>query len=83
LAYEIAYKRSVARDLKALTTQDRKKIIDRIEDSLGSNPLNQPLLKGSFAGLRRLRIGDYRVIYLVEDAAVLILRIGHRRDVYR
>ncbi|MBI4447235.1 MAG: type II toxin-antitoxin system RelE/ParE family toxin [Acidobacteria bacterium] len=39
-------------------------------------------MKGDFAGLFRLRVGDYRVIYARTDEGYLVLRIGHRRDVY-
>jgi len=83
LVYNISYKRSVARDLKVLSQTNRKRIISRLEKSLGNDPLSQQILKGPFAGLRRLRVGDHRVIYMVEEKEVLILRIGHPREVYR
>ncbi|MEE9567521.1 MAG: type II toxin-antitoxin system mRNA interferase toxin, RelE/StbE family, partial [Desulfobacteria bacterium] len=41
-----------------------------------------PLLTGKFAGLRKLRIGDYRVIYTIIEDTALILRISHRREAY-
>jgi mRNA interferase RelE/StbE len=40
------------------------------------------VLKGQFTGLRKYHIGDYRVIYALMGADILILRIGNRRDVY-
>jgi len=40
-------------------------------------------LKGRYEGLYSLRVGDYRVIYKIESFGVLILAIGHRKDVYR
>jgi mRNA interferase RelE/StbE len=46
-------------------------------------PEANPVLKGQFAGLRKLRVGDYWVIYALLGDDVLILRIGHRRDVYK
>ena len=42
-----------------------------------------PTLKGKFAGLRKYRVGDYRVIFAIAGREVLVLRIGNRRDVYR
>ncbi|MDO9350111.1 MAG: type II toxin-antitoxin system mRNA interferase toxin, RelE/StbE family [Deltaproteobacteria bacterium] len=42
-----------------------------------------PILKGQFAGLRKYRVGDYRVIYAILGDDVLVLRIGHRKDVYK
>ena len=83
MAYKVVYKKSVNRDLKQLPKEEARHILDRIEDELTKNPESNPLLKGRFSSLRSLRIGDYRVIYAVMDAGVLVLRIGHRRDVYK
>jgi mRNA interferase RelE/StbE len=43
------------------------------------------VLKGEYAGLRRIRVGNYRIVYEVQDRQlmVLVIRIGHRREVYR
>jgi mRNA interferase RelE/StbE len=40
-------------------------------------------LKGQFAGLRKYRIENYRVVYVIIDDSALILRIKHRKDVYK
>jgi len=40
-------------------------------------------LRGEFQGLWRLRVGDYRIIYVRTDEGFLVLRIAHRREVYR
>ena len=42
-----------------------------------------PELKGTFAGLRKYRIGDYRIIYSIIHNTVLVVRIRHRKDVYK
>jgi len=83
LAYNIVYKKSIERDLKNLSKADAAKILDQIERELSRKPEASPMLKGRFAGLRKHRIGDYRVIYAILGDDVLILRIGHRREVYR
>jgi len=83
LAYNIVYKRSVQRDLKRLSKAEANRILTQIETELSENADSCPTLKGQFAGLRKYRIGDYRVIFAIIDRDVLILRIGHRRDVYR
>jgi len=44
--------------------------------------LDYPELKGKFAGLRKYRVGDYRVIYAVLDEQVVITRIAHRKQAY-
>jgi mRNA interferase RelE/StbE len=83
LAYNIVYKKSVHRDLKKLSKSEANRILDQIEQELSKKPESNPVLKGQFAGLRKFRIGEYRVIYALLGADVLILRIGHRKNVYK
>ena len=83
MAYRIVYKKSVQRDLKKLGKNRAAHVLDQIEKDLIEQPDLFPTLKGPFAGLRKDRIGDYRVIYVILDEGVLILRIGHRREVYK
>lgn len=83
MAYNIVYKKSVERDLKNLSKAEAAKILGQIEGRLSRKPEAFPMLKGHFAGLRKYRIGDYRVIYAIIGNDVLILRVGHRREVYR
>lgn len=83
MAYSVTFKSSVARDLKKLSKADARRVLDQIDKDLVKNPTDYPALKGEFAGLRKYRVGEYRVIFAVVDRDVLILRIGHRKDVYR
>jgi mRNA interferase RelE/StbE len=83
LAYNIVYKKSVHRDLRKLSKVEAARILDQIEEDLIKKPESNPVLKGQFAGLRKFRVGDYRVIYALLGDNILILRIGHRRDVYK
>jgi mRNA interferase RelE/StbE len=83
LGYNVTYKKSVLRDLKKLPKAEVRRILDKIEKKLSRDPLSNPVLKGRFAGLHRFRIGDYRVIYAVLGRDVLILKVGHRRDIYK
>ena len=78
----IAYKNSVARDLKLIDKTRAKSLLDRLEDSLSRNPDAGEPLKGEFAGLYKLRVGDYRIIYAKMDDGILVLRVGHRSKVY-
>jgi mRNA interferase RelE/StbE len=82
LEYKITYKKSVIRDLKKIDKTDLKKLITKIEKELYKKPESYPALKGEFAGLRKLRVGNYRIIYAILDKEVLILRVGHRKEVY-
>jgi mRNA interferase RelE/StbE len=66
-----------------LSKPEAKRILDLIDRELIKKPESNPVLKGQFAGLRKYRVGDYRVIYALIGSDVLILRIGDRKDVYK
>ena len=83
MSYKIAFKKSVSRDLKKLSKDDAERILDKIEQDLPEKADTFPLLAGKFAGLRKFRIGDCRVIYTIIENTALVLRISHRRDAYR
>jgi mRNA interferase RelE/StbE len=83
LAFEITYKKSVSKDLASLGKAEARRILDKIDKDLVTSADSYPVLKGQFAGLRKLRVGDYRVIYAILGAQVLVLRIGHRREMYK
>ncbi len=84
MAYKILYKTSVSRDLKRpLKKAEAVRILNQIDREFPKKADSNPVLKGQFAGLRKYRIGDYRVIYSILGDDVLILRIAHRRDVYK
>ena len=82
MAFEIAYKKSVRKDLANLGKAEARRILDKVEKDLVARADSYPILKGQFAGLRKLRVGDYRVIFAIMDTQVLILRVGHRREIY-
>jgi len=83
LKYKITFKKSVSRDLNKLGKSQAKIILDRIDNELSSRADQYPQLKGRFSGLRKCRIGDYRVIFSLFNDTVLITRIKHRKEVYR
>ena len=77
-------KQSAANDLARVPAAERRRIVHEI-DRLGEQPLKGSVLKGERVGLRRLRVGDYRIVYetLHDALVVLVIRIAHRREVYR
>jgi mRNA interferase RelE/StbE len=83
LTYKIAFKKSVARDLKKIGRKQSTKILDKIERELPTKADKCPELKGQFSGLRKCRIGDYRIIFTIIDDTVLITRIRHRKEAYK
>ncbi len=84
VGYKIFFKCSVAKDLEHIPKKDLIRILQRIE-SLGHNP--RPVGCEKLAGYERYRIrqGNYRIIYSIKDQelSVWIVKIGHRREVYR
>ena len=84
MTYSLQIKRSAAKALTKITKTDRIRLVEAI-DRLREEPNAGGVLKGEFAGLRRLRVGSYRIIYEVidEQLVVLVIRVGHRREVYR
>ena len=83
--YKIEYVESVKEDLRSVSKANKEQIRKAIEKKLATNPIEfgKPL-QYSLKGLRRLRVGDYRVIFqIAEDSkTVLIIKIGHWREVY-
>jgi mRNA interferase RelE/StbE len=84
VSFSIQIKASAAKSLSRIPKAERSRLIQAI-DRLRREPLAGGTLKGEFSGLRRLRVGDYRIVYEVlhEQVTVLVVRIGHRREVYR
>jgi mRNA-degrading endonuclease RelE of RelBE toxin-antitoxin system len=83
LNYKIAFKKSVARDLKKIDREQDATILQRIEDQLPEKAETLPLLSGKFSGLRKFRIGDFRVLFSIIGDTALILRIRHRKEAHR
>ena len=84
MGYKIEYKASVAKDLKKIDKTQINKLLDKIDNDLANNPGKDKELTGEFKGLFSYRIGNYRVIYTILESkeTILILRIGHRKEVY-
>jgi mRNA interferase RelE/StbE len=85
VGYRIELAPSAARELERLPRNIQRRVAQKIDD-LANNPRpsGSTKLQGR-ANRWRIRVGDYRIIYDIEDTIVrvLVLKIGHRRDVYR
>lgn len=75
----IEYKASVEADLRRLDPSTAQRVLRKIEKTLSSEGHAGTALKGEFAGLFRLRAGDYRVIYARTTVGYLVLRVAHDR----
>lgn len=81
MAYNITFKKSVSKDLKKIEYSEADRILREISSELSIKADQFPPLKGQFTGLRKFRVGNYRVIYSIINDSVIILRIKHRKDV--
>ena len=83
--YSLSFKSSAARELRKLSLEVQQRIANVIEKLIDHPPFSGVVkLKGD-DNLYRFRVGEYRVIYEIDDSdkKIVITRIRHRRDVYR
>jgi mRNA interferase RelE/StbE len=82
--YEILFKESVWKDLKKIPKRELKKILSRVE-KLGNDPRPMGCEKLTGEELYRIRQGNYRIVYSIQDneLTVWVIKVGHRKDVYR
>ena len=83
-SYSLVIKTSAERELRALPKEDRRRVVDRARGLVHSpRPPGNEKLSGQER--YRIRQGDYRIVYAIDDEAriVEIVKIGHRREVYR
>ncbi len=85
-AYQVLLSRAAEKDLDKLTSEIVSRLRPRVL-ALAENPRPEQAerLSGPLAAFHRIRVGDYRVIYEVRDGTreVVIVRVRHRREVYR
>lgn len=83
-AYSLFFKESVQKDFDGIPKKDLRRILSRIK-SLASDPRPQGCEKLTGQSRYRLRQGQYRIVYAVQDEerAVTVVKVGHRKDIYR
>ncbi len=85
MKFEIEYLKDVQRiDIPALSKREKLHIKSAIENKLATDPevFGKPLRR-SLKGYRKLRVGDYRVIFRIQENTVKIIAIAHRSIVYK
>lgn len=84
MSYSLRIKASARRELGRISKPERVRIIQAIEE-LPDNPFKGTTLKGELTGLRRIRVGTYRIIYEIQNDAlvILVVRVAHRKEAYR
>lgn len=83
-SYSLVVKKSAERELRAIPKTDLRRITERLR-GLRSKPRPPGCEKLSGQDHYRIRQGDYRTVYAIDDDArvVTLVKVGHRRDVYR
>jgi mRNA interferase RelE/StbE len=83
MTYRLLYHPLGAEDIENLPENIKDRLREAIEKRLAPDPVRagRPL-KQSLAGHRKMRVGDYRVVYRVQGDVTMVLKIGHRKDVY-
>jgi len=81
--YKIEFKKSAYKELKSIPKKDLKRILSKIA-SLSENPMPSGCKKLSALERYRIRQGNYRILYSIENdiLTIYIVKIGHRKNVY-
>lgn len=83
MTYKLVYTNRAVKDIKKLDSETKNRVgttLLRFKD----NPLKYARrLTHSSLGSYRFRIGDYRVIFDIEENDIVILRVGHRKEIYK
>jgi mRNA interferase RelE/StbE len=82
--YKVIFTKSVKKDFRKIPKLEVSKILNEIAE-LAKNPRSSKTKKLKWEKLYRLRVGNYRVIYDIQDNLMLIfvVKLGHRSDIYR
>jgi mRNA interferase RelE/StbE len=83
-SYRVSFRSSVRRDLSGVSSVGVERIMTLVAD-LADDPRPSACEKLSLKERYRIRQGDYRIVYSIDDSdvTVLVVKVGHRRDVYR
>jgi mRNA interferase RelE/StbE len=85
LKYRIEFKRSASKVLKKISKPDRRRISEKIDSLANELLLPETTKMRGDNPFHRIRVGDYRIIYEIQDEVlvILIVKAGHRKDIYR
>ncbi|MDQ1639649.1 MAG: mRNA interferase RelE/StbE [Pyrinomonadaceae bacterium] len=81
MQFLIEFKSRAIKDLRSINAQDRHRIVSKIEELENDLSGNVKRLT-NFSPEYRLRVGDFRVLFEVEEERVIIYRVKHRKDAY-
>lgn len=81
MEYQVDFKPRAIKDLKSLSAENNSRILAKIE-ALKNDLLGDVKRLTNFTPEYRLRVGDYRVLFEIEDNIIVVYRIKHRSDAY-
>ncbi|NPA87539.1 MAG: type II toxin-antitoxin system RelE/ParE family toxin [Epsilonproteobacteria bacterium] len=83
--YKVKINKQVLKDIKHIDKKYKKKIIETIEEKIAKEPYKGKKLAGNLSPFYRWRVGDYRIIYSINDdiIEVEIIKVSHRQGAYK
>lgn len=84
-SFKVLFTNKAFKEVEKLDPDAKLQILDAIEDlERDPRPQNSKQLRGELSDYRRLRTGNYRIIYQIKDhkLKVVVVRAGHRKDIY-
>lgn len=83
MTYKLLYTKSAIADIKKLDVIVKKRLKKKLEEFLGNPLVHAKRLTDPNLGTYRLRVGNYRVVFDLDGRNIIVLRIRHRKDVYK
>lgn len=83
MTYRLLYTKTAFSDIKRLDSIIKKRVKKKIEEYSLNPVVNAKKLINSVIGSYRWRIGNYRIVFDIDGNKIIILRIGHRREIYK
>lgn len=81
MTYEVGFKPRALKDLKAIDQRESARIVEKVE-AMRDNLTGDVKKLTNFTPEYRLRVGNYRVLFALEDNKIVVYRVRHRKDVY-
>jgi mRNA interferase RelE/StbE len=82
MKYQVCFKPRSMKDLKKIPLEFRERIVEKIE-AMSDDLAGDVKQLTNFTPEYRLRVGDYRVLFEIEDGTIVVYRVRHRREAYR
>lgn len=83
MVYRLIYTKTAARDIQKLDSVAKRRIGNKLKEYSKSPLTYAKKLTDPKIGMYRWRIGNYRIVFDIEGNNLVILRVGHRKEIYR